>query len=75
MFIMFAGLALVGALTSVLASLPVGPPSFFHPEPPTPGFLNSVPVDQEITEIKNDLAALRRMMEEMSRDRNNSPHE
>jgi hypothetical protein len=74
MFIMFAGLALVGALTSVLASLLVGPPSFFNPEQP-PGALDSQPVDQEISEIKNDLAALRRMLEEMSRDCNSSPHE
>jgi voltage-gated potassium channel len=59
MFIMVAGLGIIGALASILASLLVGggssepsPPPETAPEP-----------DSELAEIRSELAALRSMME------------
>jgi voltage-gated potassium channel len=62
MFIMITGVGIIGALASMLASLLVGSPSAPAEEEaaiaePAP------PVEQELQIIKNELAALRQLLE------------
>jgi voltage-gated potassium channel len=62
MFIMFTGVAIIGALASILASLLMG--STISPEqklPPTDA--TRLPVEQELAEIKEELSQLRRLLE------------
>ena len=64
MFIMFMGVGIIGALASILSSLLVGSPpasteESASDEPP------ALSVDQDIAAIKDELAALRQLMEKM----------
>jgi voltage-gated potassium channel len=61
MFIMFAGVGIIGALASILASLLVG--SSAPEEEEAPGTVSAPTVEQELAMIKNELAALRQLME------------
>jgi len=65
MFIMFAGVGIIGALASMLASLLVGS-SPAPAEEETPGAAPAPTVEQELATIKNELAALRRLLEKRS---------
>jgi voltage-gated potassium channel len=61
MFIMFAGIGIIGAMASTLASLLVGSSS--PPEEEAPGTEPAPTVEQELANIKNELAALRQLLE------------
>jgi voltage-gated potassium channel len=61
MFIMFAGVGIIGALASILASLLVGSSS--PPEEQAPGTEPAPTVKQELAMIKIELAALRQLLE------------
>jgi voltage-gated potassium channel len=61
MFIMFAGVGIIGALASILASLLVG--SSPAPEEEASGITPAPTVEQELANIKNELAALRQLLE------------
>jgi voltage-gated potassium channel len=64
-FIMFMGVGIIGALASILSSVLVGSPSApAEAAPPEPTALPGM--DQEITGIKEELAALRLLMEKMA---------
>jgi voltage-gated potassium channel len=64
-FIMLAGVGIIGALASILASVLVGGSSA-PVEEETPVEV-TVPKDEnELVMVKNELAALRKLMEEMS---------
>jgi voltage-gated potassium channel len=67
MFIMFAGVGIIGALASILASLLVG--SSPAPEEEAPHAPSAPTVEQELASIKNELAALRQLMEKMALDK------
>ena len=64
MFIMFMGVGIIGALASILASLLVGSPAPAEEEAaieePAP------PVEIEIATIKNELAAMRQLLEKIA---------
>jgi len=65
MFIMFAGVGIIGALASILASLLVGsssPPA----EEETPDAAPAPTVEIEIATIKNELAAMRQLLEKIA---------
>ncbi len=65
MFIMFAGVGIIGALASILASLLVGGSS--APEEEEMPDTAPVPtVETEIATIKNELAAMRQLLEKIS---------
>ena len=64
MFIMFAGVGIIGALASILASLLVG--SSAPEEEEEPGTLQATTVEQELALVKNELAALHQMLEKNS---------
>jgi voltage-gated potassium channel len=73
MFIMFAGVGIIGALASVLASLLVG--TSVPAEEEAPGTAPAPTIEQEITGInhrlsvmENDMAALRQLLEKLSND-------
>jgi voltage-gated potassium channel len=61
MFIMFAGVGIIGALASILASLLVG--SSAPEEEETPVVEPDLTVKQELAAIKGELAVLRQMLE------------
>jgi voltage-gated potassium channel len=61
MFIMFMGVGIIGALASILASLLVG--SSEAPEEAAPGSEPALTVEQELAMVKNELAALRQLLE------------
>ena len=61
MFIMFAGVGIIGALASILASLLVG--SSAPEEEEATDTAPAVTVEQELANIKNELAALRQLLE------------
>jgi voltage-gated potassium channel len=61
MFIMFAGVGIIGALASILASLLVG--SSAPEEEETPDIVSAPTVEQELANIKDELAALRQLLE------------
>jgi voltage-gated potassium channel len=65
MFIMFAGVGIIGALASILASLLVGGSSSDE-ESEIPAVASAPAVDPDLAVIKNELAALRQMMEKMT---------
>ena len=74
MFIMFMGVGIIGALASILSSILVGAPAAAaeEEEPTTPGG-EPVPMDllapatkEDVAQLKNELAALRHMLEKMS---------
>jgi voltage-gated potassium channel len=65
MFIMFAGVGIIGALASILASLLVGSSS--APEEEEAPVPESAPtVDIEIAAIKKELAAMRQLLEKIA---------
>ena len=60
-FIMFSGVGIIGALSSILASLLVGGND---PEPEeTPDGTPALTTEQELAAIKQELAALRKMLQ------------
>jgi voltage-gated potassium channel len=61
MFIMFAGVGIIGALASILASMLVG--SSTTEEDAATDIAPAVTVEQELANIKNELAALRQLLE------------
>jgi len=65
MFIMIAGVGIIGALASILSSVLVGgsPAAETEPEEAPPGSAPAAPVDQELADIKGELATLRLMLE------------
>jgi voltage-gated potassium channel len=63
MFIMFAGVGIIGALASILASLLVGGSSSAEEE--TPAVVPAFSVQEELETIKDELAALRQILEKM----------
>ena len=67
MFIMFMGVGIIGALASLLSSLLVGSPS--APAEEVAPVLEPAPmVEQEITAMKNELAAMRQLLEKLAGD-------
>ena len=62
MFIMFAGVGIIGALASMLASVLVGS-SPAPAEEEMPGAVPAPTVEQELANIKNELAAVRQLLE------------
>lgn len=75
MFIMFMGVGIIGALASILSSLLVGAPasSAQEEEPTAPngglppvGQMEAPATKEDVTELRNELAVLRQMLEKMS---------
>jgi len=68
MFIMVAGVGIIGALASILASLLVGgsPPA---EEEETPAAASAPSVQEELKTIKDELAVMRQLLENMSIER------
>ena len=65
MFIMVAGVGIIGALASILASLLVGggsAPAEEVTDTPEPM------VEQELVRIRNELAEVRQLLDKMSKD-------
>jgi voltage-gated potassium channel len=62
MFIMVAGVGIIGALASILASVLVGGSSAPREEE-VPEAKPALPVENELTEIKNELAEIRQLLE------------
>jgi voltage-gated potassium channel len=64
-FVMFAGVGIIGALASILASFLIPPAK--EPEAPEPGENlpagSSPAIEQELVAVKNELAALRQLLE------------
>ncbi len=71
-FIMFAGVGIIGALASILASVLVGGSSPAEEEEPP--VIESVPPrdDNELAAIKNELAGLRQLLENLSSGKNSN---
>ena len=65
MFIMFMGVGIIGALASILASLLVGGSSSAEEEE-TPAAAAAPTVQEELQTIKDELAVLHQMLEEIS---------
>jgi voltage-gated potassium channel len=65
MFIMFMGVGIIGALASILSSLLVGSPPVPEEEA-APTVVTAPPLEQELATIKEELAALRQVMEKMA---------
>ena len=65
MFIMIAGVGIIGALASILASLLVGPSSAPAGEE-TPTVAPTLTVDRELAAIRNELATLHLLLEKMA---------
>jgi len=66
MFIMFMGIGIIGALASILASLLVGGSPAPEEEEEAPGTALAPTVEQELAMVKNELAALRQLLEKMA---------
>jgi voltage-gated potassium channel len=64
-FIMFMGVGIIGALASILASLLVGG-SPASEEVESPGTTPVPTVEQELAMVKNELAAMRQLLEKIS---------
>ncbi len=64
MFIMFAGVGIIGALASILASLLVG--SSEEEEKETPADLITLSIHDELTAIKHELAVMHQMLARMN---------
>ena len=67
-FVMFAGVGIIGALASILASILLPPPKKKEetagPQPDaTPPAVSSPAVEQELAAVKTELAALRQLLE------------
>ena len=64
MFIMFAGVGIIGALASILASLLVGGSSSAEEEePPAPA--PALAVQEELMAVKEEMTAMRKLLEKM----------
>jgi voltage-gated potassium channel len=67
LFIMIAGVGIIGALASIFSSVLVGSPSSTaEEEAPNPALAPTV--EEELANIKNELAALRQLMEKKTED-------
>ena len=66
-FIMFTGVGIIGALASILASLLVGP-SLAPEGEESPVEAPASSLEKELTEIKNELADVRQLIEKISTD-------
>lgn len=72
MFIMFAGVGIIGALASILASLLVGSSSSAEEETPAASAATAataapaLTVQEELKTVKEELAAMRQMLEKMA---------
>jgi voltage-gated potassium channel len=64
-FIMFTGVAIIGALASILSSVLVGSPPAPHEEA-IPQTVPAPAIEQELVAIKSELAALRQLFETMA---------
>jgi hypothetical protein len=65
MFIMFMGVGIIGALASILSSLLVG--SAPAPaEEEKPAAAATPRIEQELADIKNELAAMRQLLEKIT---------
>ena len=74
MFIMIAGVGIIGALASMLSSILVGsPPAPATEETPSTAHLSMV--EKELATIKNELAALHQLMEKIATEDERSQHE
>lgn len=60
-FVMFSGVGIIGALASILASILVPQPK--EPEPADPQAPESAPVEAELAAVKQELTALRELLE------------
>jgi voltage-gated potassium channel len=67
MFIMFAGVGIIGALASILASLLVG--SSAPEEEAAPISAPTSTIEQELAFVKNELSALRQLLENMAEEK------
>jgi voltage-gated potassium channel len=69
MFIMFMGVGIIGALASILSSILVGSPP--APEVEAASMVATAPpIEQELATIKEELAALRQLMEKIAPQNN-----
>jgi hypothetical protein len=66
-FIMFTGVGIIGALASTLSSVLVGSRPASRQEE-TPGTALALAVEQELANIKDEMAALHRLLEKMSKE-------
>jgi voltage-gated potassium channel len=64
--IMFAGIGIIGALASILASVLVGGSSPAEEEETPAATAAAPPVSEELRSVKEELAAMRRLLEKMS---------
>jgi hypothetical protein len=62
---MFAGVGIIGVLASILSSILVGSPAT-PTEEETPITVNALADENELAAIKNELAEMRQLMQEMS---------
>jgi len=67
MFIMFTGVGIIGALASTLSTVLIGPAPARRQEE-THGTALAPAVEQELAIIKEEMAALRRLLEKMSQE-------
>ena len=70
-FIMFMGVGIIGALASILASLLVGGSSSAEEEE-APASTPAPTVEQELALVRNELAAVRQLLEKMAAENNES---
>jgi voltage-gated potassium channel len=70
MFIMFAGVGIIGVLASILSSILVGAPSTPEEEEAPAATLAPV-AENELAAIKNELAEMRKLLEKISVEKNN----
>jgi voltage-gated potassium channel len=64
-FIMFAGVGIIGVLASILSSILVGAPSTPEEEE-APATMPALPAENELAAIKNELAEIHRLLEKIS---------
>lgn len=69
MFIMFAGVGIIGVLASILSSLLVGAPAASEEED-APTEVPALPVENELAMIKSELAEMHRLLEKISVEKN-----
>jgi voltage-gated potassium channel len=66
MFIMFAGVGIIGALASILASLLVGSSSEEEAPEEAPATTPTLSVQEELAAVRQELAVMRQMLEKLS---------
>jgi voltage-gated potassium channel len=67
MFIMFAGVGIIGVLASILSSILVGSPSTSEEDETTA--IPALPVEDELAAIKNELAEMHKLLEKISAEK------